>query len=28
MRQLGVSCQRPLHRGYEQDAARVERWKR
>ena len=28
MRQLGLSCQRPLHRAYEQDAARVERWKR
>ena len=26
MRQLGLSCQRPLHRAYEQDAARVERW--
>ena len=28
MRQLGLSCKRPLHRAYEQDAARVERWKR
>lgn len=28
LRQLGLSCQRPLHRAYEQDAARVERWKR
>lgn len=28
LRQLGLSCQRPLHRAYEQDPARVERWKR
>lgn len=27
MRQLGLSCQRPLARAYERDAARVERWK-
>ncbi len=27
MRQLGLSCQRPLERAYEQDPARVERWK-
>jgi transposase len=28
MRQLGLSCQRPLERAYEQDPARVQRWKR
>jgi transposase len=28
LQQLGLSCQRPLHRAYEQDAARVERWKK
>jgi transposase len=28
LRQLGLSCQRPLHRACEQDAARVERWKK
>jgi transposase len=27
MRQLGLSCQRPLQRAYEQDRERVERWK-
>ncbi len=27
LRHLGLSCQRPLRRVYEQDAARVERWK-
>ena len=27
LRQLGLSCQRPLRRAYEQDPARVERWK-
>lgn len=27
MRQLGLSCQRPLHRAYEQDPVRVERWR-
>lgn len=28
LRQLGLSCQRALQRAYEQDPARVERWKR
>ena len=28
LQQLGLSCQRPLHRAYEQDAARVERSKK
>lgn len=28
LQQLGLSCQRPLRRAYEQDAARVERWKK
>lgn len=27
MRQLGLSCQRPLHRAYEQDPVRVEKWR-
>jgi transposase len=27
MRQLGLSCQRPLERAYEQDPVRVERWR-
>jgi len=27
MRQLGLSCQRPLQRAYEQDPVRVERWR-
>lgn len=27
MRQLGLSCQRPLARAYEQDPVRVQRWK-
>src|SRR5260370_3088155 len=27
MRQLGLSCQRPLQRAYEQNPAWVERWK-
>lgn len=28
MRQLGLSCQRPLERAYERDPNRVERWKK
>lgn len=28
MRQLGLSCQRPLERAYEQDPVRVARWKK
>jgi transposase len=28
LRQLGLSCQRPLKRAYEQDPKRVERWKK
>lgn len=28
LRQLGLSCQRPLTRAYEQDPKRVERWKK
>ena len=28
MRQLGLSCQRPLYRAYEQNPERVERWKK
>jgi transposase len=28
MRQLGLSCQRPLQRAYEQNPVRVERWKK
>jgi transposase len=27
LRQLGLTCQRPLWRAYEQDPARVERWR-
>jgi transposase len=27
MRQLGLCCQRPLHRAYEQDPVRGERWR-
>lgn len=27
LHQLGLTCQRPLHRAYEQNAARVEHWR-
>ena len=27
LRQLGLSCQRPLHRAYQQDPVRVESWR-